>query len=160
MKWAGKIISDVLTMVWLVLAIGFLLLFVLGIKPYIVLSGSMEPAIRTGSLCMINEQSPYEQIKKGDVIAFWQGEMRVTHRVLQVHPEGLETKGDANDVSDGVTTTKENYVGKTVCSIPFMGYAFQFMRSKEGIAVSVGFFTVVIIGAAVFHELKYKENSI
>ena len=89
----------------------FAILLLAGIRPYVVLSGSMEPVIRTGSLCFVYRRADYEDICTGDIIAFHvQGGNLVTHRVIAVTEEGLETKGDANELSDGITTTERKSV--------------------------------------------------
>lgn len=94
-----------------------------GVRPYVVLSGSMEPQIHTGSICFINTRASYEDVEAGDVIAYEAAsDMVVTHRAVRVTRTGIETKGDANDVSDGITTTKDNFKGKLVFDIPRAGY--------------------------------------
>ncbi len=103
-----------------------------GINLYIVRSGSMEPEISTGSLCMINMNYPYEKIQCGDIIAFESGNMLVLHRVIQVTDEGLITKGDNNQVDDGMTTTEVNYVGKNLGAIPYLGYFVFWIQTRRG----------------------------
>ncbi len=104
----------------------------LGMNLYIVRSGSMEPKILTGSLCMINMKYPYEKIQCGDVIAFESGNTLVLHRVIQRTDEGLITKGDNNQVDDGMTTTEENYVGKNLGTIPYLGYFVFWIQTRRG----------------------------
>ncbi len=122
--WGSRILSGLLVL-WISVWIIF---FAFGIKSYIVLSGSMEPTIPTGSICFVNTHVPYEDIQEGDVIAFFHGGGMVTHRVLRVTVEGLETKGDANDRSDGVTTGPDNFHGKTIFHIPYVGYGLEFCK--------------------------------
>lgn len=119
-----------------VVSVLFVQLF-MGIRPYIVLSGSMEPEISTGSLCFINTRSPYKDIKMGDVIAYEKGGMLVIHRSVKVTKSGIETKGDANRISDGITTTAANYKGKVFYSIPVLGYIFRFLLSVTGKSIAV-----------------------
>ena len=102
----------------------------MGIKTYIVRSGSMEPEIRTGSLCFVDTKVDYSEIKEYDIIAFERGKLLVTHRVVQVLKDGLVTKGDNNDLDDGITTTEKNYVGKSVFSIPLLGYAISWVQTR------------------------------
>ncbi len=113
----------------LAVVIAVLVLYILGIRPYVVMSGSMEPSIHTGSVCFVNTRVDYDKVEPGDVIAFQTaiGTM-VTHRVVAVTGEGMETKGDANDVSDGVSTTPVNFSGKTLFSIPYLGQVIIFFR--------------------------------
>jgi signal peptidase len=71
---------------------------------------------------MVNRRASFDRIREGDVIAFETAVGMVTHRVVRKDGEWLETKGDANDISDGYTTTRENYRGKTIFSVPYLGY--------------------------------------
>ncbi len=110
------------------LGVAWGVVFLVGIRCYIVMSGSMEPAIPTGSVCFVNTCVKYEDIQEGDVIAFFHGGGMVTHRVLSVTDEGLETKGDANGRSDGITTGPENFHGKTIFHIPYVGYGLMLCK--------------------------------
>lgn len=134
-------ISRSLTFGTLVFLCCFVVLRLTGVRLYVVLSGSMEPGIGAGSLCVVRTDIPYREIAAGDVVAFGRPSgFPVTHRVLRRTEKGLETKGDANDVSDGITTTEENYIGKTIGAIPYAGYAVEFLRTGPGKAcVLVGF---------------------
>ena len=64
-----KAIVNVLTTI--IIGVGglILVLYLFGIVPYVVLSGSMEPTIDTGSLCFINKNAKYEDVKEKDNIA-------------------------------------------------------------------------------------------
>lgn len=116
-----------------VYAAALFLLMIFGIKPYIVISGSMEPDIRTGSLCLVNSRVAFDSIVEGDVIAFeTAGGGMVTHRVVGIYDQKMETKGDANDVSDGCTTTPDNFRGKTLFSVPYLGYLNYAVGRKGG----------------------------
>lgn len=110
--------------------------FLFGITPYITMSGSMEPAVKTGSLCFVNMNANYENVKEGDIIAFSTGlNDLVTHRVIKVTEEGFETKGDNNDVSDGISTTPETFKGKTLFSIPYIGYILKYLQQPVYMAM-------------------------
>ena len=61
--------------------------------------------------------------------------MTVTHRVVGVSKNGLEIKGDASDKTDSTLVTWENYRGKVLFIIPYLGYAVLFLRTKAAIAL-------------------------
>jgi signal peptidase len=85
MKIVKKIINALTT---LIICVGglFLILYILGIVPYVVLSGSMEPSIETGSVCFINKHAKFEDIKEKDVIAFKMKDgTLVTHRAIEIN---------------------------------------------------------------------------
>ena len=75
-----------------------------GYHIYTVVSGSMEPAIMTGSLVYIKEEAP-EDMQQDDIIAFYgtkDGASIITHRVVEnrVLMGEFITKGDANKTQD------------------------------------------------------------
>lgn len=118
-------------------------LYLAGYRFYVVRSGSMEPYIHTGSMEIVDCRSRYSGIQEGDVVCFASaGGMPVIHRVAHVTEEGLETQGDANDVSDGITVSPENYIGKAVFQIPCAGYAAAFAASKKG---RIALVTVIVM---------------
>lgn len=151
MNKATKIIKasfDALMTVILILGILFLILFVVGIRPYVVISGSMEPAVHKGSLSFINKHSKYEDIKNGDIIAYQTptGD-KVTHRVREVTEEGFITRGDANPVDDVALTTESNFLGKNIFSIPMLGYAVGTLQTTRG-KIVLGTIIVLILVAS------------
>ncbi len=135
----------------LVILVLFIQLFI-GIRPYVVLSGSMEPGISTGSVCFVNTRSAYKDIKKRDVIAYEKGGMLVIHRSVRVTKSGIETKGDANRISDGITTTAANYKGKMIYSIPFLGYVLHFFLSLVGKSIAVMCISLYLLYQILFEK--------
>ena len=47
---------------------------VAGIKPVAVKSGSMEPAVKTGSICWVNFKADKSKLGTGDIVAFERGD--------------------------------------------------------------------------------------
>ena len=133
-----NILSNILCTILLIGIIATAVCFALGIKPYVVLSGSMEPNIHTGSVCFVNSKASYDEVEVGDVIAFktTTGVM-VTHRVIEETAEGFVTQGDANDVPDGIITTRSNFGGETIFSVPQIGYAMVALQKPANIAIVI-----------------------
>ena len=53
-----KIVKGIINVLMMLIIVNgglFLILYAFGIVPYVVLSGSMEPTIETGSVCFINK---------------------------------------------------------------------------------------------------------
>ena len=122
----------------------------------------MEPEILTGSLCMINMKYPYEKIQCSDVIAFESGNTLVLHRVIQRTDEGLITKGDNNQVDDGMTTTEVNYVGKNLGAIPYLGYFVFWIQTRRGklMFIAVLMFSMILeilIKEGLYQAIHTKE---
>ena len=113
---------------------------VLGYKLYVVLSGSMEKAIPTGSLVAV-QKTDIKKLVSGDVITFNQidNSKTVTHRIVKIENiDGIlnfTTKGDANDTNDIGIVKSDNIIGKFKFSIPFAGSVLQFVKTKNGILV-------------------------
>ena len=109
-----------------------------------VLSGSMEPALRVGSIVVSSPVRP-EEIQVGDIITFNTSAVdsgTVTHRVnaiVRQSPYVFETKGDANESADVFTVPGRSLVGRVVFQMPFLGYLTQFMKT------ATGFFATVVV---------------
>lgn len=103
-----------------------------GIRADVVASGSMEPVIMTGSLCITDQRD--RDIRCGDIITYRLGDMMVTHRVVDTTEEGYITKGDNNDEQDNMPVTDEQIIGKNICSIRNAGYIVCFLKSRLGAA--------------------------
>ena len=95
-----------------------------GIRPCSVISGSMEPNLPTWSLCFIDTRISYDEIQTGDIVVYNRrsDDVRIIHRVIEIEPEGMITKGDANSVSDGLSVGRDNLYGKNLFYIPCLGY--------------------------------------
>ena len=151
--------------VLVILVVLFALLLVgariFGIRAFTVLSGSMEPEYPVGSLIYVKETEP-ERIREGDVITFVLNEDLVvaTHRVISVDTENQRfyTKGDANAAADGAPVHYKNLIGKPVFTIPYLGYAANFIQKPPGLYVAVAVAVVSLI-LAFFPAGKKKEKN-
>lgn len=108
----------------------------------IVQSGSMEPAIKVGALAIIKPESLY---KVGDIITFGKDtktEVPTTHRIVADRVENgillFTTKGDANENNDTKEVRKDEIIGKTIFSIPYVGYIIDFAKQPLGFAIFIG----------------------
>lgn len=118
-----------------------------GYKTLVVLSGSMEPKIHTGSVVVIKPEKEY---KVGDVITFGENtktKVPTTHRIFEIKDENgtktFTTKGDANNAPDQKTITQSEIIGKVLFSVPYVGYAVEAAKKP------VGFVLIVVIPAVI-----------
>ena len=156
-----KKIINVLTTLIIIVGVLFLCLYLFGITPFVVLSGSMEPTIKTGSLCFINKHSKYENIKENDIIAFkLKDDTLVTHRVLEINEKGIVTKGDNNNDSDDIITTKSNYVGKNIFWIAKIGYFVMAFQSTKGKIILITCVILLFAAGLLFGENKKKSKEL
>lgn len=107
-----------------------------GYHIYTVVSGSMEPAIMTGSLVYIKEEAP-EDMQQDDIIAFYgtkDGVSIITHRVVEnrVLMGEFITKGDANKTQDMNPVPYGNFIGRVERIIPSVGEIAQVLTSTAG----------------------------
>lgn len=144
--------------VWIMAMSGFLLLVPLlwGIRPYAVLSGSMEPAISTGGIVFVNTRA--DTLGTGDVITYHLGQMNVTHRVKEVLPDGrYETMGDANDFPDAEYVSRDQILGKVLLSIPYMGYIIMYFKTSKGLCVLI-WISFLYVCMEILTEKQKKER--
>ena len=158
-----KVFINTLMTLLLIIGILFIFLYVIGIEPFVVESGSMEPSIHVGSLCFVNKHVSYDKINEQDIIAFKiENGKKVTHRVIAKTEEGFETKGDANEKSDGISTTRDNYIGKSIFSIPKAGFMIKTMQTVKGKIILVTIIIVLLVAGICLGENKkgkrYKEE--
>lgn len=158
MKFVKYIINGFTALIIIVGGV-FLGLYVYGIVPYVVLSGSMEPKIETGSLSFINVNSAYDKVIKYDIIAYrMENNTLVTHRVVDITEEGLETQGDNNKDKDVNLTTKENYVGKNIFWIPKAGYMVKAVQTPRGKVIFGTIIVLLLTAGLLLGEDKKKEK--
>ena len=143
MSSAVKKIWDVFTTVIVVILAILAILLVgvrfIGLTPYSVLSGSMEPTYMTGSLIYVKEVDSAD-LKSGDVITFLLDDTTTaTHRIVKVIPDEkdksvvrFQTKGDANEIVDSQLVHSSNVLGTPVASIPQLGYFAMYIQTVEG----------------------------
>ena len=136
------------------LAVALVGVRLIGLEPYVVLSGSMEPTYHVGSLIYVKSVD-YRDLKVGDPITYMVSQDTVvTHRIIEVlvdeeDPNTLRyfTQGDANSVADGTSVHYKNIIGKPVFSIPYLGYVSNYIQNPPGkyIAISGGAILILLV---------------
>lgn len=115
---------------------------VFGIKPVIVLSGSMEPEIRTGDMIFLHKTDP-AQLMEGDVICYLTSGKAVTHRIVEISTGedgrlSYITRGDANNTEDRLAVTADQVQGIWKgWRIAGMGKFVMFMQSQTGMLLFI-----------------------
>jgi signal peptidase len=107
----------------------------------IVRSGSMSPAIPTGSLVLIQPASTYDV---GEVITFGADtpmSVPTSHRIISERTADgttyFTTKGDANKTADPNEAPANKVIGRIVFSAPGLGYVLAFSKTKIGFELLV-----------------------
>lgn len=129
----------------LVILVGFALLTHLapltGRELFIIIGGSMEPAIPIGSL-VVTSPTDAATVVAGDVLTIRADSgVAVTHRVRSVvdAPAGrlFTLKGDANDSPDDGLVPADAIVGAADLYVPYAGYARAFLSSGLGLVATL-----------------------
>jgi len=114
---------------------------------FVILSGSMEPAISPGDAVIVDASAP---ARVDDVVTFDDGnEVPTTHRVVDVVDGQYVTKGDANENVDGSSVPPEAVLGRVVLTIPLIGYVILWVNTPLGYVSLV----LVPIGLLLLTEL-------
>lgn len=147
MSTVKKIINIITTLVIIITGVLVVLLAgvrIVGLTPYTVLSGSMEPTYHVGSIIYVKDIDPQELKEKDPVTYVLNGSTVVTHRIIEViegengNESSFRTKGDANEIVDGELLAASNVIGKPVFSIPFLGYIASVIQTPRGIIGTAG----------------------
>jgi len=118
-------------------------------KLYTVMSGSMEPTIKVGSVIISIPQKNYEV---GDVVTYKDNLSKykfTTHRIVEIKEvngkKEIYTKGDANDSLDGEAISEANILGKSLFDIPYLGYLVSYLKNPIGLILIIIIPSTIII---------------
>lgn len=137
---------------------------VFGFKPYIVLSGSMEPNLQIGDM-IISKSVNEEQIKIGDIITFVDNNKNIiTHRVVDILIKDgkklYQTKGDNNSSKDVGVISIENIKGKYSFKISKVGSIITEMITPTGLIITILIITIFYISTSKTNDRKIARHQI
>ena len=145
-------LSTIVLIVLVALVVAFAGVRLVGLTPYAVLSGSMEPELPVGSLIYVQDVDP-QTIQVGDTVTFLNGsDQVVTHQAYEVDLEAREigTQGINNHTSDGgllhdaEPVPFERVLGVPVACVPYLGYLNAWITSVPGIFIVIALAIVAI----------------
>lgn len=126
----------------------------LGLRVFVVQSGSMEPNLKVGSIVVTK---PFESYVPGEVITFLSEPkatisnpgMIITHRITSMDEVNdkffYHTRGDANQGNDQNQVGFDQVLGRVVFSLPYLGFAIGFARTRLGFISLIAVPALVII---------------
>ncbi len=134
-----------------------------GVQIYEVLTGSMEPTYRVGSVIYVCKADA-EKIDIGDTITYTMGtdtELVLTHRVVGIDEgnQTFTTKGDANKAQDPEPVAFHRVIGRPVLCIPGLGKAAAYLQTTEGKALCVIVFAASFICFVLADILKKTKKN-
>ena len=126
----------------------------------VVLTGSMEPSIKTGSLILI-KKVPDESLKIDDVITFRplnNSSVLLTHRIIDIDGEipSFITKGDANKTPDNGYVYTDSIVGKVIVAIPKLGSFMNYLKTPQGMII---FVVIIVLLQALWYMIPKKSKN-
>lgn len=152
MKKLWNAVTTVIVVLVVLLAVALAGVRLIGLRPFAVLSGSMEPEYHVGALVYVQETDP-ASLQVGDVITFMQSEdIVVTHRIVEIVPDEedgtvlrFRTKGDGNDAEDGALVHHKNVLGRVVFTVPGLGYVSNYIQNPPGMYVAFGLAAALLV---------------
>lgn len=135
-----------------------------GFRPYIVLSGSMEPNLQVGDI-VVSKNVSEEQVKIGDIITFEdENGVTITHRVVDiVIKDGkklYQTKGDNNNTKDIGLVPIENIRGEYTFKISGVGKFVTQIITPTGLILIILIMTIGYINASKKNDRKIARHLI
>ncbi|MBR2036984.1 MAG: signal peptidase I [Lachnospiraceae bacterium] len=177
MKKAGKVITDILAWVLVLIAVCVMIFTVVsvntfdksgrtifGYSAFIVMSDSMSKTdFDAGDVILVKGVEPSE-LKEGDIIAYESqdnsnyGET-VTHKIRRLTVNGsgepgFVTYGTTTGIDDEVVVTYPYVLGKYEFRIPKIGTFFHFLKTPLGYVVCILIPFAIILGLQIVNMIK------
>jgi signal peptidase I len=116
---------------------------------FVIVGGSMEPSIPTGSLVVVT-RTDASTVMVGDVVTIRADNgVVVTHRVNRLvdtrDGRFFELKGDANETADGGLVPARAIVGAADQYIPYAGYVQNIMSTSLGMVAALSFLGAIFL---------------
>ena len=132
---------------------------VFGIRPAIVLSGSMSPTFEAGDMILLKKTKKPDELEVGDVACYLYSGKATTHRIIErFEAEGKPRyvmKGDYNNVEDRLAVDPEQIQGVwTGGRVRHLGKFLMFLQSTMGMFV---FLICPLAGLLTWDILKRKK---
>lgn len=109
----------------------------------VVLTGSMEPTIKSGEMIIIKEQTDYNV---DDIVTYKEDRnFFVTHRIINKYENKYETKGDNNNLIDE-TIDKDQIEGKVIYHSKVCGFFILYLLKPITLIVIIIFFVKEFFG--------------
>lgn len=134
-------------------------------KVLTVQSGSMMPAIKTGSIVLVKPTNNY---KIGDIITFGQiskTKTPTTHRIAEIEVANGQpiytTKGDANNAPDQKQVPAKEVIGRVLLDVPFLGYAVAAAKKPWGFMLLIAVPALLVIyeeAHKIWQEIKKSKT--
>lgn len=129
-----------------------------GADRWTVISGSMDPALKVGTLIVTHPVAP-EDIRDGDILTYKHPDVEqpVTHRVIATHGTELLMKGDANRHPDAPIQASQ-VIGKMSYQVPVIGKFAQFVEQHRIALLAAYFGMAGFFAVSIFRRTVLGKN--
>lgn len=137
-----RLLATLFVVATLLAAIGIVLVL-MGYRPFVIDSESMEPLYKKGSLCWIDTTAELDSLAKGDVIAYRSpADSLVLHRIVGGRSSSedeimVEMQGDANNTVQEMTLSRINFIGREAFTIPGLGNLVAVLSQETALVLVV-----------------------
>jgi signal peptidase I len=134
----------------------------LGERPVVVLSGSMEPSFSAGDVLIERGVEPRE-VQIGQIVTFDEPETErtITHRVRSIEAQGsklvITTKGDADNGVQRWRIARDGELGQPAWRIPMVGHLAMLAKTPLGLVGLVLLPLLVIAGWEIYRTWRPRE---
>lgn len=163
-KWIVDVITFVLFLILIMILYGKMMVMFsdnkypnyFGYTLFEVASGSMEPTLYVNDVILVKVTN--ENLKKDDVVAYYNGDAIVTHRIVFIDGDKLTVKGDNNNTVDK-PIDKEQVIGKMIKVYKKLGI-WKKVLNEPKILIAI-FVTLILFDFALsFDDKKKVENKV
>ena len=113
----------------------------------VVLTGSMEPTIMADDLIIVKKSDDFQL---DDIVVYQNGPILVVHRIVEMGPDTVITRGDANNAPDE-PVRKEMIKGEVIGCISGMGTFARLLKTPAATFTLIG-------GALLLSEMAYRKD--
>jgi len=114
----------------------------------VVLTGSMEPTIKTTDLIVVEKTDDYQI---DDIVVYQDGNKLVVHRIVKIDGDIVITAGDNNGGSEDAPIKMSAIQGEVINIIPYVGQVLKIIKSPIGIIILIALSVCLIV-------LSYKKE--
>ena len=134
-----------------------------GFTPLIPMSGSMTgeqaDSFSENDVVIIRAVSPAE-LKTNDVIAFYDGDEIITHRIIETEKSEngetvFVTKGDANNTEDTFKVNESEVIGRLDMKLAGMGGMMDFLQTPASTLLLIG---LPLAAVLIFDMIRGKKS--
>lgn len=120
----------------------------------------LDNQIQVNDLIFLTKVESLDEIELYDIICYLnEDNLRIVHRVVEIHDTYLKTRGDANNATDLMNITLDRVVGKyNGAKIPGIGSFTFFITSDYGIATISIIFVLSLVYYFVKSSIEKEED--